>query len=190
GFGNVAVSYFGDGAMEEGVLHESMNFASNFKLPILLVCENNFFSSHLHVDLRQPDNSMARFAFAHKIPYQVIDGNDVIAVSKAAAELIHSAREGKGPGFLETVTYRWRGHVGPREDIDVGVNRSDELGLWKKRDPVQRLWRALRQMEALIEEEYETMKNTVYMTVEEAWQRAEEAPFPEQTQLLNTVYHD
>src|SRR5262249_43175632 len=94
---DLAVSYFGDGAAEEGTVHESMNFAAVFKLPILFVCENNLFSSHLHIDLRQPARTVARYAEAHRIPYAVVDGNDVVAVTRAARDLAERARLGEGP---------------------------------------------------------------------------------------------
>ncbi len=96
---NIAVAYFGDGACEEGVVHESLNLASIQKDPVLFVVENNLFASHMHISIRQPKDSTARFAEANKIPYRIVDGNDVIAVAKAANELIAAAREGKGPGF-------------------------------------------------------------------------------------------
>src|SRR5690606_8272404 len=110
---DVGVAYFGDGAAEEGVLHESLNFAAKFKVPVIFVCENNLFSSHLHILLRQPKDKVARYAESHDVNVEVVDGNDIEAVSKAAKRLVDAARNGEGPGFLEAVTYRWRGHVGP-----------------------------------------------------------------------------
>lgn len=187
--GDVAVGYFGDGAAEEGPIHEALNFASNFKLPILFVCENNLFSSHLHIDLRQPSNAIARFALAHKIPYEIVDGNDLVAVSKATASFVEHARRGEGPGFLETVTYRWRGHVGPREDVDVGVHRSsEELQQWKKRDPIRRLVDALKEVDALNDTAHEQMQQELRSLIDQDWLQAEAAPFPEPSQLLDVVY--
>ncbi|HEY9605361.1 MAG TPA: thiamine pyrophosphate-dependent dehydrogenase E1 component subunit alpha, partial [Allocoleopsis sp.] len=101
---DIAVAFFGDGATEEGVFHESLNLASVLGLPILFVCENNLFSSHLHISLRQPYNSITRYAVAHGMATQVVDGNDVVAVSRAASELINQARESRKPALLETVT--------------------------------------------------------------------------------------
>ena len=111
---------------------------------MLFVVENNFFASHMHISLRQPLNATARFAVAHDIPCEVVDGNDVTAVADAAERLIERARRGGGPGFLEAVTFRWLGHVDWRDDIDVGVERSaDDLALWRERDPIARLRRAM-----------------------------------------------
>lgn len=188
GRGDVAVAYFGDGAMEEGVVHESMNFASRFQLPTLFVVENNLFSSHLHIRERQPDDSVARFAAAHKIPWFVVDGNDVVAVAEAADELVAAAREGHGPGFLEAVTYRWRGHVGASEDMDVGVQRKEDLGLWKKRDPIERL-EATMVSEGLVGEDRVTrLRASVREECEMAWRQALADPFPEAGALLDMVY--
>ena len=88
GQGDIGVAYFGDGACEEGVVHESLNLAVCYGLPVLFVCENNLFASHMDVALRQPSDRMARFAEAHKIAARVVDGNDVLAVATAAAELV------------------------------------------------------------------------------------------------------
>jgi TPP-dependent pyruvate/acetoin dehydrogenase alpha subunit len=186
--GDVAVVYFGDGATEEGAIHESLNLASVFKLPVLFVCENNFFSSHLQISQRQPENSTARFAAAHAVKYDILDGNDVIAVARAAGRLISRAREGGGPGYLEAVTYRWRGHVGPREDVDVGVNRSGDLASWKKRDPIRRLAEALQAGGHLGGQDLERMRHEVTQAVDNAWCRAEQAPFPPASALLGAVY--
>ena len=81
---SISVAYFGDGAYEEGVVHESFNLAAINKEPILFVVENNLFASHMDIALRQPKNSTARFAKANNIPYEIVDGNDVIKVSKAS----------------------------------------------------------------------------------------------------------
>jgi pyruvate dehydrogenase E1 component alpha subunit len=94
GIDSIGVTYFGDGAAEEGVVHESLNLASVFKLPVLFVVENNLFSSHMHISLRQPHSSVARFARAHGIPAEVVDGNDVLATADAAARLVKRSREG------------------------------------------------------------------------------------------------
>lgn len=144
GVGDIGLAYFGDGACEEGILHEALNLAVVLHLPILFVVENNLYSSHLDIALRQPDDQTRRFAEAHRVRNEVVDGNDIVAVASAAKRLINTARSGVGPAFLETVTYRWRGHVGPDPNIDVGVRRSaKEVRSWRKRDPIERLRHAL-----------------------------------------------
>ncbi|WP_425905822.1 thiamine pyrophosphate-dependent dehydrogenase E1 component subunit alpha [Nitrobacter sp. TKz-YC02] len=189
GAGAIAVSYFGDGAAEEGLLHESLNMASILKLPIVFVCENNLFSSHLDIHLRQPQNSVARFATAHAVRSHTVDGNDVVAVSRAMDDLATRARRGEGAGFLEAVTYRWRGHVGPNEDIDVGVRRQPgELAAWKKRDPVRRLVDALVARGALAENGAAVLTSDIRAQCDEALLRARQASYPPISNLLDFVY--
>jgi len=186
--GEFAVSFFGDGSAEEGVLHESLNLAASMKLPVIYFCENNLFSSHLHISLRQPADSIARFADAHCIPNMTLDGNDVVALHKAAGEAARMCREGRGPVFIEAVTYRWRGHVGPREDSDVGVQRKDDLESWRKRDPINRLWQSIAAAGHAEAEHLDELWEKHRAESEKQWQRAAEAPYPAEEELLNRVY--
>jgi TPP-dependent pyruvate/acetoin dehydrogenase alpha subunit len=121
---DIGVVYLGDGAVEEGVVHESFNLARVQKAPVLFVIENNLFASHMHISLRQPSNKISRFALANDIHYRCVDGNDVLAVADASKDLIADMRLGNGPALIELVTYRWYGHVDWRDDVDVGVERS------------------------------------------------------------------
>lgn len=188
---DVAVSYFGDGAAEEGGIHESLNLAAIMALPILFVCENNLYSSHLDIGQRQPSDRIARFAEAHCIPARVVDGNDVSAVREAATALVEHARRGGGPGFLEAVTYRWRGHVGPKEDVDVGVRRSaEDLAAWKKRDPVGRLRAAMIARGDVGDEELEALADERRAAVQSAVEAARRAPYPPAAALHRAVYAD
>lgn len=189
GRGDVSVAYFGDGAAEEGGVHESLNLAVSQRIPTLFVCENNLFSSHLDIHLRQPSDRIARFADAHRIPARVVDGNDLLAVGEAARELIEAARNGEGPQFLETVTYRWRGHVGPNEDQDVGVRRRPEdIAAWKRRDPVARLTAGMQAASMIDEAALEAMRRSVEEEVERAVEAAKAAPYPPPEALLDRVY--
>ena len=189
GGSDIAAAYFGDGACEEGVLHEALNLARVYEVPALFVCENNLFSSHLDINLRQPSDRMARFAEAHRVRTAVIDGNDVTGVARVASELIGWMRETRMPAFLELVTYRWRGHVGPKEDVDVGVRRRPEdLVAWKRRDPVARLERALLAAGHADAATLTALAADVTSEVEQAAVRAEAAPFPADAALLDRVY--
>jgi pyruvate dehydrogenase E1 component alpha subunit len=186
---DIAVSYFGDGASEEGVLHESMNFAASQSLPILFVCENNLYSSHLDIQQRQPADSIARFGRAHRIPCEIVDGNDVLIVREAAKRLIDVARRERSPGFLEVVTYRWRGHVGPNEDIDVGVRRSsEELAAWKRRDPIRRLTDGMKTCGHMTDVEISDLAQAIRDEVRLLCERALAAEFPRKEKLLGLVY--
>lgn len=188
GKGDVAVSFFGDGATEEGGFHESMNLARVLDAPVLFVAENNLYSSHLHIGLRQPANSVSRYAAAHGVPSATVDGNDVVAVASAVREAVASARAGGGPFMLECVTYRWRGHVGYREDEDVGVLRKHDLALWKGRDPIARLVAGLRARGLMSEDALTEAERLARADVDAAWTRAVADPFPSAEALLDRVY--
>jgi acetoin:2,6-dichlorophenolindophenol oxidoreductase subunit alpha len=189
GTGAVAVAYFGDGAAEEGVLHETLNFAAVHELPMLFVCENNQYSSHLDIALRQPSDRVCRYAEAHRIDAHVFDGNDVTGVTTLARRVVGDMRRNGRPAFLEGVTYRWRGHVGPNEDIDVGVRRStDDLVAWKARDPVARLERALVTKAIAQKTEIEAVSQRVLARVDGAARAALAAPWPPESALLGSVF--
>src|SRR5689334_1389862 len=134
----VAVAFFGDGALEEGSLHETLNLAALYRLPLIFVCENNLYSSHLHWTERRVADNLDQAGAFHSVPGQRVDGNDVEAVFAAARQAVDRARSGEGPSFLECRTFRWRGHVGPGSDEDVGVQRRGELMEWLGRDPLRR----------------------------------------------------
>jgi len=186
---DIAVAFFGDGACEEGVLHESLNLAAIYALPVLFVCENNQYSSHLDIALRQPSDRLARYAEAHRVHAEIVDGNDVTAVARAAAGVVRIARGQSRPVFLEAITYRWRGHVGPKEDLDVGVRRSlEHLAAWKRRDPIRRLAEAIRGADLASDGQLDGLRNEVRTVVDTAARQALEAPWPSDDALLDSVY--
>ena len=187
--GDVAVAYFGDGACEEGVVHESLNLARTLGAPVIFVVENNLFASHMHISLRQPTDSTARFAVANDVPHAVVDGNDPVSVARVATELVERARRGGGPGFIEAVTYRWYGHVDWREDIDVGVNRSqDDVQNWRRRDPVKRLFDGMVSAGHCSPDLLGTLTAELEGQVDAAWEQALADPYPEPSALLDRVY--
>jgi TPP-dependent pyruvate/acetoin dehydrogenase alpha subunit len=186
---DVAVAYLGDGAVEEGVVHESLNLSRIMNLPVLFVVENNLYSSHMHISLRQPSNALSRFAIAHDIPFELADGNDVLKVGAAAAQLVDGARNGRGPGLLEAVTQRWYGHVDWREDIDVGIKRSAaDLAAWRGRDPIARLEAAMRQAGLWHGSDQDAMCDALRRQIDVAWQLALDDPYPAPETLLDRVY--
>ncbi len=187
--GDVAVAYLGDGAVEEGVVHESLNLARIYNIPVIFVVENNLFASHMHISLRQPSDATARFAEANDIPFEILDGNNVLKVAEVAQKFIDTARSGGGPGFIEAVTYRWYGHVDWREDIDVGVNRSqDDVENWRARDPVSRLVRGMITNGSLLAEELQILENQILFEIDQAWEMALNDPYPKADALLGRVY--
>lgn len=145
GENRVCVVFFGDGCFEEGVVHESMNFASLHRLPVLFVCENNEFSVYTRLAERQPDRPIYRLAEAHGMTAYAGDGNDVEAVLAIALTAVDKARNGMGPQFIELKTYRWREHCGPNFDDDLEYRSAPEIEYGLKDCPVDRMEKRLMQ---------------------------------------------
>ena len=186
---DIAVSYIGDGAVEEGVVHESFNLAKVLNAPVLFVIENNLFASHMHISQRQPSDMISRFAISNFIPHKLIDGNDVVSVAKSSKELIQNIRNNKGPAILELVTYRWYGHVDWREDIDVGVSRSvEDIKNWKERDPVYRLSQSMINSKIWTKDEEAKLNNEIDSEIKISWEKAINDPYPSKDKILNLVY--
>ncbi len=133
----VVASFFGDGATEEGVFAESLNFAALHRLPVLFVCENNSYAIHTSVGRRWATERLAERVSTYGIPAATIADGDVFAIRAAAARAIASMRKGGGPTFLECRTYRWREHVGPNEDYEAGYRDRADLEPWLAADPVE-----------------------------------------------------
>ena len=183
----VSVSFFGDGAMEEGHAHESMNAAALYSLPVIFVCENNLYASHMSLAERRVVDNIWKAAEFHGMAGEQVDGNDVTAVAAAAATAVDRARKGGGPTLIEARTYRWRGHVGASMDMDVGVMRKDELPSWLTRDPVARALRALKSA-GVSDSELATMETLLQAEVDDAVQFARSSPDPESEEVSRHVY--
>jgi acetoin:2,6-dichlorophenolindophenol oxidoreductase subunit alpha len=183
-----SVSFFGDGAAEEGVLHESLNFAALKKLPVLFVCENNFYATYSHQSARQSADSIYRRAEAYAVPGVRVDGNDVLAVFAAAREAVARCRRGEGPTLMECRTYRWRDHVGPNFDFTVGYRTKDEVDEWMGRCPINSFAALLEEHHILSEREMYKITLEVENEVEDAVRFAKESPFPDRSELAEDVY--
>ena len=189
GKNSIGVAYIGDGAMEEGIVHESLNLASVLEIPVLFVIENNLFSSHMHMSLRQPKLSTTRFAEANNIDSCVVDGNNFCEVYNQSKNLIENIRKTKKPKFLEAITYRHFGHVDFRRDIDVGVNRSkDDLENWMKRDPILRLEEEMIKKGFTNKANEEKFEEDLNLQIQESWIKATNDPYPDSESLLGRVY--
>ncbi len=187
----VAFAFFGDSALEEGVVQECFNIASLMKLPIIFVVENNLYGSHMHITERQSGISGMRFAKANNINSKLLDGNNVIQIAIESNELIKRARKYNEPGFIEAITYRWFGHVDWREDIDVGVNRSqEELINWKKRDPIKRLKDTMLSNSLISENSYNDIYKFQVNAITKAWTHSLQNSYPNKKELLDNVYHE
>lgn len=183
----VSVTFFGDGAIEEGHAHESMNAAALYSLPVIFVCENNLYASHMSLAERRKSDNIWRAGEFHGMPGVQIDGNDVALVAESTRRAVARARRGEGPTLLECRTYRWRGHVGASMDMDVGVMRKDELASWLTRDPVARAARAL--LAAGVEmSELNELKVLVDAQVDDAVQFARTSPEPDPGSVGDHVY--
>jgi TPP-dependent pyruvate/acetoin dehydrogenase alpha subunit len=135
---SVAVAVFGDGATEEGVFHETMNFAALRKLPVIFVCENNLYATNTHIRDRQAQTEIYRHAERFGMPGVQADGNDVLAVHAQATRAIDRARRGDGPTLIEFHTYRMVEHCGINEDDDLGYRTLEEVNAWRARGPLVR----------------------------------------------------
>jgi TPP-dependent pyruvate/acetoin dehydrogenase alpha subunit len=137
--GSVVVSFFGDGAVDEGAFHESLNFAALKKLPVFFVCENNSYAIHSHyLSRRASDNACSR-ARTYGIPSLRIRDGEIFKIYKASKNIIGKIRRGEGPFFLECDTCRWKEHVGPCDDFHLGYRSEREVARWKKNDQVKKL---------------------------------------------------
>jgi pyruvate dehydrogenase E1 component alpha subunit len=183
----VSVAFFGDGATEEGHFHESVNLAAVYRLPVVFICENNFYASHMQLLERRAEDNIWKTGEAHGIPGIQLDGNDVVAVHDAAREAVHRAREGAGPTLIEGRTYRWRGHVGPAWDMDVGVKRKDELKDWLAKDPVARVRTQLLDR-GTKQEQLAEVACALREEIEAAVTFARQSPSPEVSELMQHVY--
>jgi acetoin:2,6-dichlorophenolindophenol oxidoreductase subunit alpha len=185
----VSVAFFGDGATEEGHFHEAVNLAAVYHLPVIFVCENNSYSSHMHLLERRVEDNLYKFGEAHGIPGVRLDGNDVVVVYKASVDAVQRARNGNGPTLLECRTYRWRGHVGPDLDMDVGVKRKNEMKEWLPKDPIGRARAALIEL-GISGTDFARMEKQVQTEVEEAIRFASQSPYPSENEINDHVFVD
>lgn len=137
GTDRVSVIFHGDAVPEEGVFHEALNWAVLRALPAVFCCENNQYSTHLHIRHRRKQQDLAKLVAGYGIPVEDVDGNDVREVVASSAEAVERARAGGGPTFLQLHTYRWRGHVGPYDNVNVGLRSQDEIDAWISRCPIE-----------------------------------------------------
>ncbi len=168
----VSVVFFGDGCFEEGVVHESLNFAALHKLPVVFVCENNEFSVYTRLKERQPDRPIYRVAEAHGVTACRGDGNDVEAVLSIAKVAVGNARSGKGPQFIEFKTYRWREHCGPSFDDDLNYRSQPEIDDGLKDCPIAKFEARLTKRKAFSSSEREIFETEIRDEIEGAFKFA------------------
>ncbi len=185
----VVMCFFGDGAVEEGVFFECLNFSALRKLPIVFICENNFYAAYPHISIRQArPNHIFELSKPFGIPSVKIDGNDVLKVYQAASHGVKRARQGLGPFFIEAETYRWHEHVGEKDDSLDGTRPKKDLQQWMKKDPIRRLEKFLFQKGVLSQIKKEKIISYVNQIINDAFEFAESSPLPDKSELLKDVY--
>lgn len=186
GTDQVAVGFFGDGASNQGVFHESLNLASIWDLPVIYVCENNQYAESTPVTAVMRVKNVADRAVAYGVPGKVVDGMDVVAVYEAAKEAVERARQGKGPTLLECKTYRFEGHeMGDPHDL---YRSKEEVEEWKKKDPIRRLRETLVDGGDLTEKDAERIEEEVKKQIEDAIKFADESPYPDPEEAVRGVF--
>ncbi len=185
---NVAVSFMGDGATNEGAFHEGLNFAATWKLPVIYVCENNCYSATTSIRLTTLlENPAADRASAYGCPGYVVDGNDVLAVNEAMEKAVARARAGEGPTILELKTYRKYGHS--RNDA-CGYRPKDEEAEWFSRDPVKCFRERLINEGVATDEELSALEEKLDDEIDASVEYAKNAPLPSLESALCDVYAD
>lgn len=189
GTDQVSCIFLGDGALEEGVFAETANFCAQRKIPVLFICENNFYSVYSPLKVRQPKNrSIVKMVEAMGVPSEQGDGNNVFEVFKLVSSSLEEIRKGKGPRFVVLETYRWREHCGPNFDNDIGYREEREFLLWKEKDPIKMIEESLINEERISPEEIEKIEASVNKEVLEAFKFAEDSPFPDKEEAFKGVY--
>lgn len=178
----VVAAFFGDGAAEEGVFHESLNFAQLARVPVLFVCENNDYAIHSRQRARQSRGDICELARAHGLPAHRIEDMDTGAIYDHATQAVAAMRAGGGPQFLECLCYRWQEHVGPTQDFYAGYRHEAEAARWVEQDQVRLVGERLpaaRRAEIAAEVEAE---------IADAFSFAEASPFPEPGELYTDLF--
>jgi len=186
----VTVSFFGDGAAGEGVLYESLNLAALLRLPVLFVCENNLYSTHMPIRECRLSTDIFSVGGGCSVANACVDGNDVLAVYDAAKRAVEGCREGS-PFLLECKTYRLRGHVGPDDNIQgdhTDIRPPEEVEGWRQRDPVAVMERRLMGFGGGFAEAIRRVQTEIETELEEAYRFVAEAPFPQKEDLLRHVF--
>jgi TPP-dependent pyruvate/acetoin dehydrogenase alpha subunit len=182
GKGRLAAAFFGDGATEEGVFYESLNFAALHKLPMLFICENNGYAIHTPLAKRWATDRLCERVETYGIPAHQVCDADVLALRQLASDAYASIRQGSGPVFIECLTYRWKEHVGPGEDYDAGYRTREELRPWMRDDQVRIIGEKLElAAQAAIDRQIEK-------EIAAAIDFAETSSFPDPRELYTNVY--
>jgi TPP-dependent pyruvate/acetoin dehydrogenase alpha subunit len=186
----VVLVFFGDGASNEGNVHEGMNLASVWKAPVIFICENNLYALFTPNIETTSVRDIADRAQGYGMPGVIVDGNDAIAVYEAVREAIQRARSGQGPTFIESKTYRIHGQTA-MDRFHLGVYRpKEEVEEWEKKDPLKRLRQRMIEMKAASEAQLNKIDEEARAEMEEAEKFAKDSPYPTREEIFQDVYVD
>ena len=183
----VVLCFLGDGALNEGEFHESMNLASLWRLPVIYFCENNLYGMGAPVEEMVAAPEIYRIAEAYNMPSQRIDGMDVLEVHERMREVVQHVRSGEGPYFIEAMTYRFRGHS---MADPVNYRQKDEEEKWRVKDPISCYKAWLIETDISSKEELAAVNEAVEREIEEAIELADHSPFPPPEALYHDVYYE
>lgn len=186
----VVVSFFGDAATEEGVCWESLNFAVLRKLPIIYICENNYYSVCTPINERQPNLPIVDKAKSFGLYTLTADGNHVLDVYQKMQMALDYVSTNQGPAFIEAHTYRWRGHHGAGDDTASGYRQTDEVNHWQQQDPINQLIQPMLNANMITKQEISDIEKTIANEIEQAFDFAMQSPNPTQADLLTHVYSE
>jgi pyruvate dehydrogenase E1 component alpha subunit len=181
----ILLSYFGDGASNEGEFHESLNMASTWKLPVVFICDNNQYGMSMHVSRAMNIERISARAASYGIPGKTVDGNDVLAVYEAVAAAGEHARSGQGPSLIDCLTYRWRGH----SKSDRNLYRTpQEIDEWKHKCPIRRFKQVLVDGAVMTRDEVDAIDQAAKAAVDRAAEEALTFPEPSPENMEDEVY--
>ncbi|MDP6050667.1 MAG: thiamine pyrophosphate-dependent dehydrogenase E1 component subunit alpha [SAR202 cluster bacterium] len=187
----VVVSFFGDGASNQGACHEAMNLASIWNLPVIFLCENNQYAVTTHFTDTVAVENISDRAQAYNMPGVLVDGQDIMAMYEVTREAVQRGRAGLGPTLIEARTYRYQEHSEALNRILREEYRSEkELQEWKQRDPIDLFKALLIEQNIFSEEEINELQDNVAETINDALEFARESPYPNEEDLLEDMYAD
>ena len=185
---HVSVVFFGDGAADEGVLYESVNFATLKRLPVIFIYENNQFSVCSHVSVRQAGEIIFHTMPPRLMYTTIVDGNSVLDVYAGAKTAVKRAHTGGGPSFIECKTYRVRGHAGAGYDAHLGYRTSEEIAAWEAKCPIATFQNTLLNEKIVSELDLAEMEREIDEEIDEAFQFAQQSPLPERKDLYRYLF--
>ncbi|MDM7922904.1 MAG: pyruvate dehydrogenase (acetyl-transferring) E1 component subunit alpha [Pyrinomonadaceae bacterium] len=185
GTGQVALCFFGEAAVNQGIFHESLNMAQLWKLPVIYICENNQYGMGTSQERAMSSRSIAKKAESYEMANEFVDGMDVMAVREATERAIKRAREESLPTLLEIRSYRFMGH----SMSDPGNYRTrEEIAKYQERDPIALFERSLRDAKVFTDKDFEAIRQEAIEATDRAIKFADESPFPDESELLKDVY--